>query len=86
MVVKKLSRKAAFGINRLFLRLMSAFWAKKGHFKPLQPIWSKNVFSTLKLHIKRRILDSQKEDRIERRKRSRRRKTWHFCTMLALMA
>jgi hypothetical protein len=56
-VVKKLSRKAAFGMNRPFVRPISAFWANKGHFKPLQPIWSKNVFSNLKLHVKRRILD-----------------------------
>jgi hypothetical protein len=33
-VVKKLSRKAAVGMFKPFLRPMSAFWAKKGHFKP----------------------------------------------------
>jgi hypothetical protein len=42
---KKLFKTAGFGKNRPFLRPMSTFWAKKGHIKSVQPIWSKNAIS-----------------------------------------
>jgi hypothetical protein len=42
---KKIFKKAGSIKIRPFLRPISAFWPKTDHFKPIQPIWSKNAIS-----------------------------------------